>query len=136
MPLLGSFSQSCSCIAEKAGAVTIGVKPAYTSQLLFYRDEFVFTDCSIRTFFDPKEQLNIDRDINAAVNIKRVGLDVFPTINRRRGNPVVTRSTTSSTSKEVLPVFIKAAERRAVPVRVGVGASRISYKYCQAIHRS
>ncbi len=98
-------------IAEKAGAVTIGVKPAYTSQLLSYRDEFVFTDCSIRIFFDPKEQLNIDRDINAAVNIKRVGLDVFPTINRRRGNPVVTKSTTSSTSKEVLPVFIKAAEK-------------------------
>ena len=83
----------------------MGVNPAYTSQVLSYRDEFVFTDCSIRMYFDTNEQLNIDRDINAAVNIKRVGLGVFPTIKRQKGNPVIVKSITNSTSKEVLPVF-------------------------------
>jgi putative transposase len=34
--------------------------------------------------------------------IKRVGLGLFPTIKRRRGNLVVIESTTNSTLKEVL----------------------------------
>ncbi|PSO70685.1 MAG: transposase, partial [Cyanobacteria bacterium QH_3_48_40] len=46
---------------------------------------------------------------------KRVGLDVFPTIKRRRGNPVVTSSTTNSTSKEVLTVLTKTLEAHAIP---------------------
>jgi putative transposase len=83
----------------------IGVNPAYTSQLLAYRDEFIFTDCGIREYWDEVENLWVDRDINAAINIKRVGLDEFPTINRRRGKVVVGRSTTDSTSKEVLSTF-------------------------------
>ncbi len=107
----GQFFSILEYIAGKAGAKTVGVNPAYTSQVLSYRDEFVFTDCSIRTYFDTDEQLDIDRDINAAVNIKRVGLDVFPTRKRRKGNPVVVKSTTNSTSKEVLPVFNKAVEK-------------------------
>ncbi|NET07606.1 MAG: hypothetical protein F6K16_23460 [Symploca sp. SIO2B6] len=37
--------------------------------------------------------------------LKRVGLGMFPTIKRRRGNPVVVSSTTNSTSKEVLVVL-------------------------------
>ena len=78
----GQFFSILEYIAAKAGAVTIEVNPAYTSQLLSYRDEFVFTDCSIREYFDETKQLNVDRDINAAVNIKRVGLGVFPTIKR------------------------------------------------------
>jgi len=57
----------------------------------------------------------IDRDINAAVNLKRVGLDVFPTIKRRRGNPVVVSSTTNSTVKEVLTVLFQASEASALP---------------------
>ncbi len=74
---------------------------AYTSQLLSYRDE--------------KLKLWVDRDINAAINLKRVGLDVFPTLKRRRGNPVVVASTTNSTSKEVLTVLFKASEASADP---------------------
>ncbi len=92
-------------IAGKAGARVIAVKPAYTSQLLAYRDEFVFTDCGIRDYWDDRESLLVDRDVNASINIKRVGLGLFPTIKRRRGNPVVTESTTNSTSKEVLGVL-------------------------------
>jgi putative transposase len=98
----GQFFTILEYIAAKAGAVVIGVNPAYTSQLLAYRDEFIFTDCSIREYWDEVENLWVDRDINAAINIKRVGLDEFPTINRRRGKAVVGRSTTDSTSKEVL----------------------------------
>ncbi|WP_066424798.1 RNA-guided endonuclease TnpB family protein [Anabaena sp. 4-3] len=98
----GQFFKVLEYIAGKAGARTIAARPAYTSQLLAYRDEFVFTDCSIREYWDEKELLIVDRDINASINLKRVGLGLFPTIKRRRGNPVVTESTTNSTSKEVL----------------------------------
>jgi len=85
-----------------SGAVAIEQNPAYTSQLLSYRDEFVFTACSSREYWDEAEKLWVDRDINAAVNLKRVGLDLFPTLKRRTGKVVVDRSTTDSTSKEVL----------------------------------
>lgn len=98
----GQFFTILEYIAGKAGARTIAVKSAYTSQLLAYRDEFVFTDCGIREYWDEIESLWVDRDINAGINIKRVGLGLFPTIKRRRGNLVVTESTTNSTSKEVL----------------------------------
>ncbi|MBC1280388.1 transposase, partial [Nostoc sp. UCD121] len=104
----GNFFTILEYIVSKTGARTIAVKPAYTSQLLSYRDEFVFIDCGIREYWDEKESLLVDRDINAALNIKRVGLGLFPTIKCRRGNPVVTESTTNSTSKEVLVVIRNA----------------------------
>ncbi len=92
-------------VAEKANASVVAVKPNYTSQLLSYQDEIVFTDCSIREYFDSELQLTIDRDINAAINLKRVGLDLFPTINRRKNKVVITKSKTASVSQEVLRVF-------------------------------
>jgi putative transposase len=88
----------------------IAVNPAYTSQLLAYRDELVFTDCDVRSYWDAEHSLNVDRDINAAINIKRVGLELFPTIKRCKGNPVVGSSTTNSTLKEVLAVLKNAPE--------------------------
>lgn len=106
----GQFFTTLDYIASKAGAVVVKVNPAYTSMLLSYRDEFVFTDCSIRNYFDPIESLNVDRDINSAVNIKRVGLGLFPTIKRRKGNPVVGNSITNSTSKEVLAALRNVPE--------------------------
>lgn len=87
-------------IAAKAGARVVAVNPAYTSQYLAYRDEKVFTDCSIREYWDAIEQLWVDRDINAAINLKRVGLELFLTINSRSGK--VKMSKTSSTAMEVL----------------------------------
>ena len=91
--------------AEKAGVLVVSVTPQYSSMLLSYRDEFVFTDCSIREYWDEKLNLLIDRDINSSLNIKRLGLGLFPSIKRRRGkNPIVVVSTTNSTSKEVLLV--------------------------------
>ncbi len=104
-------------IAEKAGAKTIEVNPAYTSQLLSYKDEFVFTDCSIREYWDEELQLNIDRDISSSINIKRVGLGLFPTIKRRKGNPVVTKSATNITLKKVLLVHQFWATQKPTTVR-------------------
>lgn len=102
----GQFFKILGYIAGKAGAQVKAVNPAYTSQVLPYRDEFVFTDVSIRKYWDQELKLSVDRDIASSINIKRVGLDVFPTIKRRRGNPVVSRSTTNSTSKQVLSVLM------------------------------
>ena len=99
------FFSTLEYIAGKAGTRVIKVKPAYTSQLLSYRDQFIFTDCGIREYWDENELLNVDRDINASINVKRVGLGQFPTIKSRKGNPVVTESTTSSTSREILEVL-------------------------------
>jgi putative transposase len=111
----GQFFSILGYIAEKAGAVVIEKNPAYTSQLLSYRDEFVFTDRSIRKYWDEELKIWVDRDINAAINLKRVGLDVFPTIKRRKGNPVVVASTTNSTLKEVLTALFRASEASALP---------------------
>ncbi|NEO78377.1 transposase [Moorena sp. SIO4G3] len=101
----GEFFLILGHIAEKAGAIVISKNPAYTSQVLSYRDQVIFTDCSIREYWDEIENLWVDRDINAAINIKRVGLDVFPTIKRRKGAIVVVGSTTDDTSKEVLRIL-------------------------------
>jgi putative transposase len=98
----GQFFKLLGQVAAKANASVVEVKPNYTSQILSYRDDFVFTDQNMRQYFDQGLKLYIDRDVNASINIKRVGLDVFPTIKRRKGNPVVVSSTTNSTSKEVL----------------------------------
>jgi putative transposase len=101
----GQFFNILKFKAEKAGALVIPVNPQYTSMLLPYKDEFIFTDTSIRKYWDEQYQLLVCRDTSAGINIKRVGLDLFPTIKRRRGNPVVVASTTNSTSKEVLSVL-------------------------------
>ncbi|MGK7873301.1 MAG: RNA-guided endonuclease InsQ/TnpB family protein [Xenococcaceae cyanobacterium] len=101
----GQFLTILEDKAWKAGARVVKVKPDYTSQLLCYRDEFVFTDCSIREWFDRELLLIIDRDINAAINIKRVVLGVFPTINRRKENLVIKATETDSTLKEILVVL-------------------------------
>ncbi|NJM73426.1 MAG: transposase [Scytonema sp. RU_4_4] len=98
----GQFFLTLEYIAAKAGSRVIAVNPAYTSQLLAYRDEIVFTDCDMRSYWDTELSLNVDRDINAGINIKRVGLGLFPTLKRRKGNLVVGDSTTNSTLKEVL----------------------------------
>ncbi len=111
----GQFFSTLGYIAGKAGAYTIEKNPAYTSQILSYRDEFIFTDCSIRKYWDDELKIWVDRDINAAINLKRLGLDVFPSIKRRRGNPVVVSSTTNSTVREVLTVLFKASEASALP---------------------
>ena len=102
----GQFFEILKYKAEKAGALVIPVNPQYTSQLLPYKDEFVFTSVNIREYWDEEFQLLIDRDISSGINIKRVGLDLFPTIKRRQGKAVIINSCTNLTSKEVLSTFI------------------------------
>ena len=108
----GQFFQILGHIAGKAGAVVIGKNPAYTSQLLSYRNEVIFTDTSIRQYWDDEQKLWVDRDINAAINILRVGLDVFPTIKRRKGGIAIVGSIADDTSKEVLRILSGAAPLR------------------------
>jgi len=115
----GQFFSILKYKAEKAGAEVKEVNPAYSSQLLSYKDQFVFTETGIRQYWDEELNLSIDRDINAGINIKRVGLGLFPTIKRRKGNPVVINSTTNSTLKEVLPVLKSWAARKPASVPNG-----------------
>ena len=60
--------------------LVVSQKPAYTSMVLCYRNEIIFTDCSMRDYWDEQNSLMVDRDINAAINLKRLGLDIFPSI--------------------------------------------------------
>lgn len=78
----GNFFKTLDYIAAKAGAVVIPQKPAYSSMILCYRNEIIFTDCDIRDHWDEHHSLQVDRDINAAINLKRLGLGIFPSIKR------------------------------------------------------
>ncbi|WP_366934771.1 hypothetical protein [Microcoleus sp. PH2017_29_MFU_D_A] len=69
-------------MAEKAGSVVVPQNPAYTSMVLCYRNEIVFIDCGIRSYWDEQHSLMVDRDVNAAINLKRLGLGIFPSIKR------------------------------------------------------
>lgn len=106
----GQFFKTLDYIAAKAGAVVISKKPAYTSMLLSYRNEIIFTDCSIRDYWDEQNSLMVDRDINAAINLKRLGLGIFPSIKRRNGNLSVVGTMDNSTVKEILYTLNRAAK--------------------------
>ena len=45
--------------------------------VLCYRNEIVFTDCGMRNYWDEQHSLMVDRDVNAAINLKKLGLDIF-----------------------------------------------------------
>lgn len=101
----GNFFKTLEYIAEKAGSVVIAKNPAYTSMLLSYRNEMIFTDCGIREYWDEQESLMVDRDINAAINLKRLGLDIFPSIKRRSEKPIIVGTMTNSITKEILTIL-------------------------------
>jgi putative transposase len=103
------FFKTLDYIAAKAGAVVISQKPAYTSMVLSYRNEIIFTDCSIRDYWDEQNSLMVDRDINAAINLKRLGLDIFPSIKRRGGNLSIVGTIDNSTTKEILNTLYRAS---------------------------
>jgi len=105
----GQFFQTLDYIAGKAGAAVILQKPAYTSMLLSYRNEMVFTDINIREYWDEQNSLMVDRDINAAINLKRLGLGIFPSIKRRSGNLSVVGTMDNSTTNEILHTLHRAA---------------------------
>jgi putative transposase len=103
----GQFFEILDYIAEKAGVAVISQNPAYTSQLLCYRNEIVFTDTSIREYWDEIESLKVDRDINAAINLKRLGLGIMPSIKRRSGKISVVGTMGESTTKEIIDILKK-----------------------------
>jgi len=53
----------------------------------------------------------VDRDINAAINLKRLGLDIFPSIKSRSGNLSVVGTMDDSTIKEILHTLHRAAKK-------------------------
>jgi putative transposase len=98
----GQFVDILSYIAEKAGGQVIRVKPNYTSQICCNCDTYVPKELSDRIHDCKACDVGcINRDINAAVNIKRVGLGVFPTIKSRRGKLIIVSSDSTSTLKEI-----------------------------------
>ncbi len=101
----GLFLQALSNIAEKAGAVVRKQKPAYTSMLLSYRNEIAFPNLSVRAYSDGIERIMVDRDINAAINLKKRGLGIFPTIKRSRGNLSISGDIDNSTVKSILDIL-------------------------------
>jgi putative transposase len=108
-PLRCAGSPRCSKWRAKAGAVVISKKPAYTSMVLCYRNEIIFTDCRMRDYWDKQNSLMVDRDINAAINLKRLGLDIFPSIKRRSGNLSIVGTIDNSTTKEILNTLYRAS---------------------------
>ncbi|MFP4578074.1 MAG: RNA-guided endonuclease InsQ/TnpB family protein [Coleofasciculus sp.] len=77
----GQFLSILNYKAAKAGKLVVKVKPHNTSQVCSCCDRLVQKDLSIRVH-ECLCGLIWDRDRNAAVNIKRVGLGIFPTIKR------------------------------------------------------
>lgn len=101
----GAFFETLEYIAEKAGSTLVKQKPAYSSRVLSYRNEDIFTDCRIRDYYDSVENVTVDRDINAAINLKRLGLGVFPSIKRRSGKIIISGDMADSTTKQILSIF-------------------------------
>jgi putative transposase len=66
--------QYTSYKAEDAGRKVVLVNPAYTSQMCSRCGQIVKKDLSIRIHNCPYCGLSIDRDLNAALNIARLGL--------------------------------------------------------------
>lgn len=99
------FFEILSYIAEKAGATAIPQNPAYSSQVLSYRNEIIFTNLDMREYWDEIESLMVDRDINSAVNLKRLGLGIFPSIKRRSGKIYMFGTMTESTVKEIRDIL-------------------------------
>jgi putative transposase len=69
-----AFFSQLSCKAEEAGRQLIKVNPAYTSQDCSRCHHRQYMPLSERTYHCPCCLLSIDRDLNAALNIRAVGL--------------------------------------------------------------
>jgi putative transposase len=85
----GQFIDILSYKVEKTGSKVVKVKPNYTSQICSNCDAYVPKSLSERIHHCPECQITLDRDINASINIKKVGVGLFPTIKRCRGKLVV-----------------------------------------------
>ena len=91
----GQFIDILTYKVEKTGMRAIKVNPNYTSQICSCCNAYVEKSLSDRIHKCNECGIELDRDINAAINIKRVGLGLFPTIKRRKGK------SNKSTLKEI-----------------------------------
>jgi len=65
--------QRLSCKAEEAGKTVVAVDPRGTSQMCSQCGQIVYKDISVRIHHCPHCGLHIDRDLNASLNILRLG---------------------------------------------------------------
>ncbi|WP_446418540.1 RNA-guided endonuclease InsQ/TnpB family protein [Coleofasciculus sp.] len=79
----GQFLSILAYKAAKAGKSVVKVKPHDTSQVCSCCNRFEEKDLSVR-IHECLCGLIMDRDWNAAINIKRVGSCILPTIKRRK----------------------------------------------------
>ncbi|MEZ2232371.1 hypothetical protein [Microcoleus sp.] len=93
-----------SYITCKTGWLAIGAQQTYCQNS-------IFSDCNIREYWDEQNSLMVDRDLNAAINLKRLGLDIFPSIKRRSGNLSIVGSMDNSTIKEILHTLHRAVKK-------------------------
>lgn len=103
----GMFLDTLSVVASKAGASVHKVNPMYTSMVLCYRNEIAFPTVEVREYRDTELGLTVDRDINAALNIKQRGLQVFPVpkkASKREGIRIV-RDLDDSTATIMVDLF-------------------------------
>lgn len=94
----GQFVDILTYKVEKTGMRVIKVNPMYTSQICSCCNAYVEKTLSDRIHSCNECKIVLDRDVNAAINIKRVGLGLFPTIKRRKGK------NNKSTLKEIQEV--------------------------------
>ena len=69
----GTFFELLSCKAEEAGRTVVNVAPRSTSQTCSGCGEKVPTTLAVRTHRCPSCSLELDRDLNASINIHRAG---------------------------------------------------------------
>ena len=71
-----SFLSILTAKAESAGRQVVQVNPRNTSQLFSGCGEIVKKSLAVRQHDCPSCGLSVDRDLNAALNIKRLGLSL------------------------------------------------------------
>jgi putative transposase len=93
----GQFVDILAHKAANAGVSVVKVKPNNTSQICSCCDAYMPKDLSVR-LHECICGYVVDRDVNAAVNILRVGLGIFPTIKRRKDSSISVISNRKSTT--------------------------------------
>src|SRR5205823_9309601 len=68
------FFRKLSCKAEEAGRSSVAVNPAYTSQTCSVCGHRQKMPLDVRVFACPCCSVQLDRDLNAALNIRALGL--------------------------------------------------------------
>ncbi|MEK0178299.1 hypothetical protein [Microcoleus anatoxicus] len=68
----------------------------------------------MRDYWDEQNSLMVDRDINAAIDLKRLGLDIFPSIKRPSGNLSIVGTMDKSTTNEILYTLVEGYKKAQI----------------------